>query len=272
MLLIPEGRDITRLKRAEHDLTRQARELAQSNTELERFATIASHDLQQPIRTVSNFVQLLAHRYRDRLDEQAGEYIGIILDGCSRMQTMIRNLLHYAQVGTQSKSHQLVDAEAILTVTLRDLKGVIEDSSAVITHDPLPAICFDPTELAQLFLNLISNALRFRGADPLRVHIAAYGSTDAQHWTFCVSDNGIGIDPCWFDRIFKLFQRLNPRDRYPGTGIGLSICQKIVERRGGRIWVESRPGSGAKFYFNVPARCHHDHPSRQPVATAADRG
>jgi PAS domain S-box-containing protein len=235
--------DITERKRAELELRR-------SNEELERFAYVASHDLQEPLRMVGSFVQLLGKRYKGKLDADADEFIGYALDGALRMQRLIEDLLAFSRVGTRGKPLVPTDANVVLAQSLGSLKLAIEEAGATVTSDPLPVVPADAGQLEQLFLNLVSNALKFRGSEPPRVHVSA--AHDQRDWTFRVRDNGIGIDPQYFDRIFVIFQRLHGKGEYPGTGIGLAICKKIVERHGGRIWVESEPGHGATFCFTLP--------------------
>jgi PAS domain S-box-containing protein len=235
--------DITERKRAEEELKR-------SNEELERFAYVASHDLQEPLRMVGSFVQLLAKRYKGKLDADADEFIDFALDGALRMQRLIEDLLAFSRVGTRGAALEPTDAETVLTEALAGLKLAIEESRATVTHDALPRVLADAVQLEHLLLNLVSNALKFRGTEPPRVHIAA--APNGTHWEFRIRDNGIGIDPEYFERIFIIFQRLHGRAEYPGTGIGLAIAKKIVERHGGRIWVESQPGAGSTFCFTLP--------------------
>jgi PAS domain S-box-containing protein len=243
--------DVTERKQAELRLAEQAEELARSNKELEQFAYIASHDLQEPLRMVASYVQLLADRYRGRLDDRADHYIHYAVDGAVRMKRLIDALLSYSRVGTPGNPPAPADSQAILQEVLRHLQGTIEEKQAVVTHDALPTVPADAVQLGQLFQNLIANALKFTGEAPPRIHIAA--QREHRAWRFSISDNGIGLDPEHAGRIFEIFQRLHGPAEYPGTGIGLAICKKIVERHGGRIWVESQPGRGATFYFTIPA-------------------
>jgi len=243
--------DITERKRAEEELAQRTAELARSNAELEQFAYIASHDLQEPLRMVSGFTQLLERRYRGKLDRSADEFIAYIMDGTSRMQRMIEDLLAYSRVGTRGKPFELIDCEDALNQSMANLKVAIEHSGAVITRDPLPAVTADASQMIQLFQNLISNAIKFRREEPLRVHISDGRKGD--EWVFSVKDNGIGIAPEFMGRLFQIFQR-EYTSEYPGTGIGLAICKRIVERHSGRIWAESVQGRGSTFYFTIPVR------------------
>lgn len=244
--------DITERKMTEDLIKRQAQELARSNAELQKFAYVASHDLQEPLRTISSFTQLLARRYKDKLDSDADEFISFIVDGAKRMQRLINDLLAYSRVGTMGKAFETADFEALLGNVLANLNEAISEGNAIVSHDPLPTIIADPTQMEQLFQNLISNAIKFRGEEPPKVHISA--EKMESEWLFSVRDNGIGIAPDYFDRIFIIFQRLHGKDDYSGTGIGLAVCKKIVERHGGRIWVESEKGKGSTFYFTIPVK------------------
>jgi len=235
--------DIGPRKRAEQELRR-------SNEELERFAYVASHDLQEPLRTVSGFLQLLARRYRQRLDPEGLEYIEFAVDGANRMQRLIEDLLTFSRVGTRGALVPTDLDQVFRRVTL-DLHASLEASGATLTHLPLPTVLGDRPELEQLLTNLIGNAIKFRGPEPPRVHVQA--DREGPDWLCQVRDNGIGIDARYFERIFVVFQRLHGRDEYPGTGIGLALCKKIVERHGGRLWVQSRPGQGATFFFTLRA-------------------
>ena len=243
-------RDVTHRKRTEQELAKKAEELARSNAELQHFAYIASHDLQEPLRMVASYVQLLARRYKGKLDADADEFIAFAVDGATRMRTLIDALLAYSRVETKGKEFEPIDCEAILDGTLSTLQAAIEESQAVVSRDPLPTVMADPTQLDQLFQNLIGNGIKFRGVEPPRIHVSS--ERNGKEWIFSVRDHGIGIDPQYADRIFVMFQRLHTKGEYPGTGIGLAVCKKIVERHGGRIWVESQPGQGATFYFTVP--------------------
>ena len=246
------ARDITERKRADEKLKRTMADLKRSNTDLEQFAYVVSHDLQEPLRMVSSYVQLLSRRYVGKLDSDADDFIGFAVDGTSRMQTLIQDLLTYSRVGTRGKPLTPTNCEDILGQVLANLKLTIEDNSAVVTHDALPTITVDASQINQLLQNLLENAIKFHGEDAPRVHVAAERKDGK--WLFSVADNGIGVEPEYFERIFVLFQRLHGRDEYSGTGIGLAVCKKIVERHGGRMWVESEPGHGATFYFTIPEK------------------
>jgi len=224
--------------------------LARSNTELEQFAYVASHDLQEPLRMISSYVQLLSRRYKGRLDTDADEFIAFAVDGTLRMQQLINDLLAYSRVGTRGKPLAPTDFEDVLSKAMTNLKVAIEESGAVVSHDQLPMALADETQMVQLFQNLLGNAIKFRAEEVPRIHVSA--RAEREEWVFAVRDNGIGIDPQFHERIFVLFQRLHGRDEYPGTGIGLTISKKIVERHGGRIWLESSAGAGTTFYFSVP--------------------
>ena len=243
--------DITGRKRVEEALKEKTEELARSNKDLEQFAYVASHDLQEPLRMVTSYVQLLARRYQGKLDSDADEFIGFAVDGAVRMRKLINDLLTYSRVGTQGKDLSPTDSEAVLAQSVNDLKVAIEENGALVTHAPLPMVMADRPQLGQLFQNLIGNAIKFRGNEPPHVHISA--NRNGNGWTFFVRDNGIGIAADYSERIFIIFQRLHNRQEYAGTGIGLAICKKIVERHGGHIWVESDVGKGATFYFSLPA-------------------
>jgi PAS domain S-box-containing protein len=243
--------DITQRRQAEKQLQETAVALERSNKELEQFAYVASHDLQEPLRMVASYVQLLARRYTDKLDADANEFINFAVDGAKRMQTLINDLLTYSRVGTRTKPLTMTDCEMVLQDALNNLQIAIAESGAVITHDTLPIVLGDNVHLSQLFQNLLSNAIKFRhrGEAP-SIHIGAERRTT--EWVLSVHDNGIGIDLRHAERIFQIFQRLHTRDEYPGTGIGLAVCKKIVERHGGHIWVESQPGHGTTFLFTFP--------------------
>jgi len=227
-------------------------ELTRSNAELEQFAYIATHDLQEPLRAVASCVQLLQKRYEGRLDERAQEFITHAVDGTKRMETLINDLLAYSRISTHAESFASTDCEVVLQEALDNLMVSIEESGAEVTQDAMPTVIGDATQLTQLFQNLIGNALKFRGVRPPRIHIGA--TRRAGMWKFCVADNGIGMEPQYFERVFLVFQRLHTRKEYQGTGIGLAICKKVVERHGGRIWAESIYGEGATFCFTIPER------------------
>ena len=237
-------------RKAEQRLAQYAGELTRSNAELEQFAYVASHDLQEPLRMVASFTQLLGKRYRGKLDQDADEFIGFAVDGATRMQRLINDLLAYSRVGTRGKSLKSTDCQVILREVRDNLMKAIEESGAVITQDPLPTVEGDEVQLLQLFQNLIGNAIKFHSSETPRIHVTA--KRRGHEWVFAIEDNGIGIAAEHQERIFSIFQRLHQRSEYPGTGIGLAICKKIVERHGGRIWVESRLGKGSTFYFSIP--------------------
>jgi len=268
-------RDVTDRKRAEEVLAQRTRDLERSNAELQAFAYVASHDLQEPLRMVASYVQLLERRYADALDDDAREFIGYAADGAKRMQDLINDLLAYSRVGTKGKPFAPTDCEALLEEVLSNLEVAIKESGARITHDPLPQVMADEGQLARVFQNLIGNALKFCDQAP-EVHVSAE-KADGQ-WRFSVRDNGIGIEPDQQEKIFVVFQRLHRRDEYAGTGIGLAITKKIVERHGGRIWVESEPGRGSTFYFTIPERKEaeneheHGHGNGEHLAVACPSG
>ena len=242
--------DITERKRAEEELRKMADELARSNADLQQFAYAASHDLQEPLQVVAGFVNLLAKRYKGKLDEKSGEFISHTIDGVKRMETLIKDLLAYSKVGTKGKDFKPSNCSLVIKEVLVNLQAAIEESNAIITDDALPTVMADTSQLSRLFQNLISNAIKFRGKSKPRIHISAEQKGD--EWIFSVGDNGIGIDLKNAERIFIIFQRLHSWQEYPGTGIGLAICKRIVERHGGRIWVEPEPGKGSTFYFTIP--------------------
>ena len=234
------------------DLNKALEELERSNRELEEFAYIASHDLQEPLRMVSSFLQLLQDKYKGKLDEEADQYIHFAVNGAERMQGLIVDLLTYSSLFRRSELEP-VDLNLVLNEVVSGLAAVIQESDATITNDDLPTVAGIKSQLLQLFQNLVSNAIKFRkpGTNPL-VHISA--KKWYREWIFSVRDNGIGIEPEYYDRIFQIFQRLHTRTEYPGTGIGLALCKKVVEGHNGRIWVESKPGEGTTFYFAVPVQ------------------
>jgi PAS domain S-box-containing protein len=244
-------RNITERKKSEEHLVKTVGELKRSNDELQQFAYVSSHDLQEPLRMVTSYTQLLAGRYKGRLDSDADEFIAFAVDGCNRMQGLIKDLLAYSRAGTNGKVLRDVPAENALKEALANLGATIAQSSAVVSYDALPVIRTDETQLTQVFQNLVGNAIKYHGTEVPHVHVSAT-KNGGNEWTFSVRDNGLGIDSQYFDRIFILFQRLHGRDEFDGTGIGLAICKKILERLGGRIWVESQPEKGSTFYFALP--------------------
>jgi len=241
-------------RQAEEDLARKVDELARSNADLEQFAYVASHDLQEPLRMVTAYTQLLAERYRGKLDENADKFIGYASEGALRMQVLIHDLLAFSRVGGREAPGS-VDCNAVMKNVLHALAAAIEESAAVVRHGELPAVWADRTQVAQVFQNLIGNALKFRGNEPPLVSVQAEKA--GPQWQFSVSDNGIGIAPEFAESVFVVFQRLHGRSEYPGNGIGLAICKKIVEHNGGKIWVEPQAGSGSTFKFTLPC-CHHE--------------
>ena len=259
------ARDITARKRAEEALEKRTRELTysqealeqktqeltRSNTDLQQFAYVASHDLQEPLRTMASFAQLLQKRYQGKLDTNADNFIHYIVDGATRMQGLINDLLAYSRVGSHGKDFVPTNCTTVFNQAVSNLQAAVAESGAVVTHDPLPSVQADGTQLVQLLQNLIGNSIKFRDTQTPRVQVAA--ERKASEWVFSVKDNGMGIDPQYAGRIFEVFQRLHTRTEYPGSGIGLAISKKIVERHGGRIWVESQLNQGATFFFTLPA-------------------
>jgi PAS domain S-box-containing protein len=245
------GRDVTSRKEAETVLAKTLAELKRSNEELQQFAYVASHDLQEPLRMVSSYVQLLEKRYKDKLDDDAHDFINYAVSGARRMQNLINDLLSYSRIGTRGKPFQPVDCSEVLYAATSNLEVAIRENEALIDHSDLPQVFGDEGQLIQVFQNVIGNAIKFHGAVPPVVRVDA--TRNNGNWVFSVKDNGIGIDPQFFERIFLVFQRLH-REEYPGTGIGLSVARKIVQRHGGQIWLESDPGKGSTFYFTIPTR------------------
>jgi len=238
-------------RRAELSLQSHAQELARSNEELQQFAYVASHDLQEPLRMVASYTQLLARRYKGKLDSDADEFIGYAVDGVNRMQRLIQDLLAYSRVGTRGHEFKPIDAGQALGKALANLKTSVDETGATLVQGKLPPVMADETQLIQLFQNLVGNALKFHGQAPPRVLVEA--EREGPMWRFSVEDNGIGIEPQYYERIFIIFQRLHGKEEYAGTGIGLAICKKIVERHGGRIGLDSQPGQGTTFWFTLPA-------------------
>lgn len=241
--------DITERKHQETELANKTRELAQSNAELQQFAYVASHDLQEPLRMVSSYTQLLGKRYRGKLDQDADEFIGYAVDGATRMQRLIRDLLEYSRVGAERQSFEQTDCEVVFQQAMQNLSASVLERHAEVTHDPLPIVRANPTHLTQIFQNLIGNALKFQGDAPPKIHVGVKALPDG--WEFSVRDNEVGMPGDQLDRIFAIFQRLHGQSEYPGTGIGLAICKRIVGKYGGHIWVESEPGQGSTFYFTL---------------------
>jgi PAS domain S-box-containing protein len=236
--------DISDRKRAEEDLKR-------SNEELEQFAYVASHDLKEPLRMISSYLQIIEKRYADKLDDEGREFFGFAKDGARRMRNLIEDLLEYARVGTRGRAMEPADSGRVVDDVCADLQISIAECGATITRDPLPIVAADAGQLRKVFQNFLANAIKFRRDDPPKIHVSAHRQN--KDWVFSVSDNGIGIPPEHQERIFVIFQRLHTRERYEGTGIGLAVCKKIVERHGGRVWLESTPGVGTTFYFTLHA-------------------
>ena len=242
--------DITERKVAEEKLKETLEDLARSNRELEQFAYVASHDLQEPLRKVASFTNLLNKRYKDKLDEKASKYMWYIVDGAKRMQTLINDLFLYSRAGRGAVLHDPADLNEIFETLKSDIRYVISKNTAEVTSDSLPVVKGSSVQLQQLLQNLILNGIKFQNEEKPKIHVSA--EKKKGKWIISVKDNGIGIEKEYSERIFGIFQRLHTKDKYPGTGIGLSICKKIVERHGGHIWVESEPGKGSVFYFSIP--------------------
>jgi len=248
--------DISERKKWEQKLRDAIEELEHSNLELERFAYVASHDLQEPLRVIGSYAQLLARRYLGKLDSDADDFINIIVDATKRMKLLINDLLEFSRVGTRGKQFAHVDSRLLLEKVISLLETVIHENSASIEYDSLPVLWADDIQLSQVFQNLITNAIKFRSEKDPVIHISA--TEEDNNWVFSVRDNGIGIEKAYFEKIFIIFQRLHTSREYPGTGIGLALAQKIIERHGGKIWVESEPGKGSVFYFSIPLRGDRD--------------
>jgi PAS domain S-box-containing protein len=243
-------RDISRRRAADADLRHKVEELKRSNEELAHFAYVASHDLQEPLRMVASYLQLISRRYKGKLDSDADEFIDFAVDGASRMQQLIQDLLTYSRVGTTGQDLVDTSSEVALQQALAHLSSAIEDRGALVTHDPLPSVMADETQLTQLFQNLVGNAIKYHGPGVPRIHVSAARNAE-KRWIFTVSDDGLGIAPEYFERIFGMFQRLHKREEFGGTGIGLAICKRIVERHGGVISIASQPGQGSTFRFDL---------------------
>jgi light-regulated signal transduction histidine kinase (bacteriophytochrome) len=239
-------------------LAEKAHELEHSNDELQQFAYVASHDLQEPLRTIQSYLQLLQRRYGNALDQDASEFIGFAVAGAQRMRGLITDLLAYARLSSRARPLEPTDLQQVVSDVLHGLQAAISERHAELTHDPLPTVLADGNQLRQLYQNLVANALKFNREGVPRVHLGA--RREGAWWRLHVQDNGIGLDPAYKDKIFEVFKRLYGRDEFEGTGIGLAICKKIVERHGGQIGVESSPGHGATFWFTLPS---HDEPPRE---------
>lgn len=237
-------------ERAEEQLRQTSANLERSNTDLQQFAYVASHDLSEPLRMVISYLQLLRDRSKESLDPESREFMAFAIDGAARMQALIKDLLAYSRVDLHGRTFDRVDCEKAFTAAIANLKVAIEESKAQVAQDSLPVVQGDAVQLTQIFQNLIGNAIKFHGTNPPRIHVSAQAKDD--NWLFSVRDNGIGIDPRDFERIFVIFQRLHTRQEYPGTGMGLAICKRIIERHGGRMWVESEAGKGSTFFFTLP--------------------
>lgn len=244
--------DVTERRQIKKKLKRTVADLKRSNTDLQQFAYVASHDLQEPLRMVANYTQLLEKRYKDKLDTDAKEFIHFAVDGAFRMQRLINDLLSYSLVSTRQKPVKSTDCNAVLGKVVANLSVTIEQNNVIITNDDLPTVMADASQMQGVFNNLVGNAIKFRSEHAPRVHISA--KQDRNKWLFSVQDNGLGIDPQYKDKIFLIFQRLHSKEEYPGTGIGLAICKRIVEHHGGKIWFDSDVGKGSTFYFTLPVK------------------
>jgi PAS domain S-box-containing protein len=242
-------RDVSERQRAQERLRHYAEELQRSNLELQQFAYVASHDLQEPLRAVSTFCEMLQRRYQGKFDAEADQWLSFVVTGARRMQTLVQDLLAYSRLESRRQAMAPVACGEIVQKVVTNLRSAVDEAGAQVTWDELPTVEGDASQLAQLFQNLIGNAIKFHSQAPPAVHISA--ALEDGMWRFAVRDNGIGIDPKYQERIFEIFKRLHTSDRYPGTGIGLAICRKVVQRHGGRIWVESQPGQGGTFYFTI---------------------
>jgi light-regulated signal transduction histidine kinase (bacteriophytochrome) len=252
------NREVEERRRAEDELKKTLADLERSNKELEQFAYVASHDLQEPLRMVSSYTQLLGERYGDQLDEKAKKFINYAVDGAVRMQQLIQDLLLFSRVTTRGEEFQPVDSGAALGMAMSSLGETIRQSGALVTNDDdFPQVIADQPQLAQVFQNLISNAIKFRGQKQPRIHVSV--QEQDLHWLFSVEDNGIGIDPRHTGKVFVIFQRLHTREEYPGTGIGLALCERIIKRHRGEIWFDSKPGEGSTFYFTFPKTTEEGH-------------
>jgi light-regulated signal transduction histidine kinase (bacteriophytochrome) len=240
--------DVTARRHMERALERSNRELARSNADLEQYTSVASHDLRSPLNTIGGYAELLSLRYTGKLD--ADDYLGLIVEAVKHMQTLIDDLLAFARLGAKPPLVEAVDCMALVERVVQQLQASVQESGAVVRYQGLPTLSGQGSSLRQLFQNLIGNAIKFHDSAPPQVTISA--ERQEQNWLFVVEDNGIGIDPAYAERIFVIFRRLHTRDEYPGTGIGLAICKKIVEQHGGRIWVEPRLGRGSRFLFTLP--------------------
>jgi light-regulated signal transduction histidine kinase (bacteriophytochrome) len=246
-------RDITERKQMEREREKVMIALTQSNEDLKQFAYVASHDLQEPLRMVASYTQLLAERYGDQLDDKAHKFIAYAVDGASRMQTLILDLLAFSRVETRAQPFKSVDAQSALGAAIVNLKAVIDETGSLVTTDDLPQVRADESQLTMVFQNLINNGIKFQNErHPAHIHVSAQPQNGC--WCFSVQDNGIGIDAKYKDKIFLVFQRLHTRSEYPGTGIGLALCKRIIDRHGGRIWFESSPGQGTTFFFTIPEK------------------
>jgi PAS domain S-box-containing protein len=244
--------DVSERNEIKKKLKRTVAELKRSNTDLQQFAYVASHDLQEPLRMVASYTQLLEKRYKDKLDTDAKEFIHFAVDGALRMQKLINDLLSYSLVSTRQKPVKPTDCNSVLGQVIANLSVTIEQNNDIITNDDLPTVMADESQMQELFKNLVGNAIKFRSEHAPRVHVSA--KQDRNKWIFSVQDNGLGIDLQYKDKIFLIFQRLHSKEEYPGTGIGLAICKRIVERHGGKIWVDSDVGKGSTFYFTLPVK------------------